>query len=172
MVYGPRSKVFFSPAFTLIELLVVIAIIAILIIILWAAVRNAIADAKVKTAKSEMHEIVSAVTQYYQEYEKLPVPNADQGGTNKAYSGASAMPIYQALTGNNPRQRVFLNREFNATNAVMLDPWSMSYVLYFDCDYNNDTSVGSGRTAVRSYGPNRTADSLSYKTSDDILVNE
>ena len=175
-----------SVAFTLIELLVVIAIIAILIIILWAAVKNAIADAKRKTAQAEMHEIVSAVTGYYQEYEKLPIPDADQdppAEESKYYSGATAGSVYQALTGANPRGRVFLNREMTGANDFLKDPWNISYVLCFDRDYSGSTTFyncttniasgktsRSGRVVVRSYGPNKRADDVSYSTCDDIVV--
>jgi prepilin-type N-terminal cleavage/methylation domain-containing protein len=173
---GLRSRC----AFTLIELLVVIAIIAILIGILWTAVNSALADAKSKTARSEMREIVSAVTAYFQEYENLPVPDADQGVGDKSYATNTAAFIYQVLTAdpslpaNNPRSRVFLNREFTATETYLRDPWNNSYILYMDNNYDNSVSTPaggkSGRIAVRSYGPDKVADAnMNYSTSNDLL---
>jgi prepilin-type N-terminal cleavage/methylation domain-containing protein len=172
-------------AFTLIELLIVIAIIAILITILWAAVKGALADAKKKMAKAEMQEIVNAVTAYLQEYEKLPIPEADQAMADliTGYSTNAATPIYQALTGSNPRGRVFLSREITASEPYLRDPWNTSYVLYFDRDYNQVTAfrksnsqpslgnvTNSAKVIVRSYGPNRQPDNISFSTTDDILV--
>jgi prepilin-type N-terminal cleavage/methylation domain-containing protein len=67
-------------SFTLIELLTVIAIISILAGLLLSAIAGARRYAKISQAKTDIKNIQTAITAYYNEYGKLPVQDNEQGG--------------------------------------------------------------------------------------------
>src|SRR5947207_2947091 len=74
-----------SIAFTLIELLIVISIISILAALLLPTLSVVQRKAKVKAAKSEMQNLIAAITQYKSSYSRLPasknaVSNPNFGG--------------------------------------------------------------------------------------------
>ena len=72
-----------SLAFTLIELLVVISIISVLAALLLPTLAVVQRKAKVKAAKSEIQNIITAITQYKSSYSRLPA-------SKKAVDAASA----------------------------------------------------------------------------------
>src|SRR3954447_7484718 len=72
-------------AFTLIELLIVISIISILAALLLPTLSVVQRKAKVKAAKAEMQNLITAITQYKSSYSRLPasksaVQNPNKGG--------------------------------------------------------------------------------------------
>ncbi|MEO5803551.1 MAG: prepilin-type N-terminal cleavage/methylation domain-containing protein [Verrucomicrobiota bacterium] len=69
-----KNNSLFRRGFTLIELLVVIAIIGILAGLLLPALAKAKARARVTTARTEMGNLVAAITQYHSEYGRYPAP--------------------------------------------------------------------------------------------------
>ncbi len=76
----PTTKT--TDAFTIIELLVVIAIIAILAGLLMPAVTIARRKAQVAVAKVDMKNLAVAISQYEQEYNRLPDPGNPPGDYN------------------------------------------------------------------------------------------
>jgi prepilin-type N-terminal cleavage/methylation domain-containing protein len=119
-------------AFTLIELLVVIAIIAILIGLLFPAFRAVQNQARQAQAKNDLTQIVNAVTAFYTEYGKYPVPNGNpcpaitSDTTYGPTGGASNSDLFYSLRAIssgcnslvngvpavNPRQIVFISPPF------------------------------------------------------------
>jgi prepilin-type N-terminal cleavage/methylation domain-containing protein len=174
--------------FTLIELLTVIAIIAILAGLLFPAIRSAMRKAEVAQAKTDVKAIETAIRQYYTEYGKLPVENADQGIADKWYDASSAYQILNTLraiasgvnTGNvlNPRRIVFLEAPTRKgavdANGNFIDPWGTNYFIKLDNNYNNliEYYTGGNETIpaiaiVISFGPNRTQEDPAV--GDDIV---
>lgn len=148
------------PGFTLIELLTVIAIIAILMALLFPALKGVQEQAKRAQAKTTIVSIITAARGYYTEYGKQPIPNGD-GTSDKTYlySDTSIAQLYNILRSkdgdgnssyvNNPRQIVFLQgkdaRNFTtpktatdgfANDGVLYDPWGYSYEVILDGDYD------------------------------------
>jgi prepilin-type N-terminal cleavage/methylation domain-containing protein len=74
----------FNPAFTLIEMLVVIAIIGILAAMLLPALIAAKNAAKKMKAKTEMSQLVTAITAYDADYGRFPVSPQAQAAANAA----------------------------------------------------------------------------------------
>lgn len=74
-------------SFTLIELLTVIAIIGILASLLLSAIAGARRYAKFSQAKTDIKNIQTAITAYYNEYGKLPVQDNEQGGVQHGGAG-------------------------------------------------------------------------------------
>ena len=69
-----KNRYYLKRGFTLVELLVVIGIISILAAMLLPALSGAKDSAKKAQAKTEMQNIVAAVTQYNAEYSRFPIP--------------------------------------------------------------------------------------------------
>jgi prepilin-type N-terminal cleavage/methylation domain-containing protein len=67
--------------FTLIELLVVITIIIILMGLLFPAFRGAQDQAKRAQAKNDLTQIVTAVSAFYTEYGRMPIPSSEADGS-------------------------------------------------------------------------------------------
>jgi len=68
-------------AFTLIELLTVIAIIAVLIGLLFPAIKSALLKAEITKAKVQMSNLETAFKSYYTEYGHWPVADANSNIT-------------------------------------------------------------------------------------------
>lgn len=131
-------------AFTLIELLVVIAIIGILMAILTPALRSAIDRAKRARVQADAKSIESAIRAYFSDYSKLPIPDADQGGSDKEYKAADSKKVLAILTTNNPRKIIFLEVPGGATDGTFLDSWGEQFGLAMD---NNYDGIINGSTA-------------------------
>ncbi|MGA7215392.1 MAG: prepilin-type N-terminal cleavage/methylation domain-containing protein [Terrimicrobiaceae bacterium] len=136
--------------FTLIELLVVIAIIVILMTLLFPAVQGALDAAKKAQAKNDVTQIAAAIVAFDVEYGRLP----------------SANPAPQQLTGEllgaltasndtlNPRKITFMEvlnykrGKGGISGGIFVDPWSNSYYVAVDSDYDNQVGVSTnGGTA-------------------------
>jgi prepilin-type N-terminal cleavage/methylation domain-containing protein len=159
--------------FTLIELLSVIGIIAVLVALLFPAIKSALIKAEVTRAQSGISNLSTALRAYYTEYGKWPVTDTayssyiiDQnfvallGGANPAtppiptgytynnYSGNFG-PIGTAIFNGNPRGIHFL--DFKASDldvgGTYIDPWKHPYYVRFDYTYADlveDPFTGNG----------------------------
>src|SRR6266487_1220592 len=96
MQHGPTRR----NAFTLIELLVVISIIAILIGLLFPALRGVQEQARRTQAKNDLAQIVTAINAYYTEYGKYPV-DLPAGNTTDAYFLCATTPPGATSRGTN-----------------------------------------------------------------------
>ena len=131
--------------FTMIELLVVVAIIGVLMSLLFPAVQGALDSAKKAQAKNDAMQIATAIVAYDTEYGRLP-------NTNSAPQTVSGN-IIGALTGTdtnlNPRKIIFLEvlnykkGKGGILNDVFVDPWSNSYYVALDGDYDNRVGVST-----------------------------
>ena len=128
-------------AFTLVELLVVIGIIALLAAILLPAVLAAIKNAHGRTARAELLSLKTAVQAFHNDYGKLPLPAAAQGGADHLLSEAEGQSVVRALTGAdtalNTHRTPFLEGQGIAEDGTYLDPWDRPYRLVLDSNYDN-----------------------------------
>ena len=123
--------------FTLIELLVVITVIGLLAAIIVPAIAGALKGAKKARAMSQVRDLDGAIKRYYAEYGRMPVPQGDNGGSDKLYTGAAQAKVIEILintstiTNANPKQIVFLD----------LDPTSFGVKRLYKADTGGDLSV-------------------------------
>ena len=108
--------------FTLVELMVVISIIAVLVALLFPAIKTALLKAETAKAKATILSVASAFKAYNTEYGVWP-------------TGVTSTP--QNLTTNlfsNPRGIVFLetaSKDIDSSGNI-LDPWKNPYRVAFD----------------------------------------
>lgn len=162
-------------AFTLIELLVVISIIAILIGLLFPALRGLQDQAKRAQAKNEVSQIVTAVNAFYTEYGKYPLVTDDAPIANTAdlfytlravASGANA-PV-NGVPAINPRAIVFISPPdvkdaasprsgIGTTTGVgqWYDPWGTTYKVAIDGTYDNQIANPYGAAGGAGADPLR-----------------
>lgn len=121
--------------FTLIELLTVIAIIAILVGLLFPAIRSAIQKAEKSKAQAAVTGLATAFRAFYTEYGRWPGnPNTPSGATDVTTN-------YFSSSYGNTRNIGFF--DFNAkdlSGAIFNDPWGSPYRVVFDDDYNDQIS--------------------------------
>jgi prepilin-type N-terminal cleavage/methylation domain-containing protein len=174
---SPRS------AFTLIELLVVIAIIALLMGLLFPAVTGAIQTAKRNQARADAQQIASAVTIFWNDYGRLPVPDGENSSEDDAANFTESLSrdivaiLIGANTAVNPRNKGYLEIDTAADDGTYLDPWGNQYLIKLDRDANNKVQYGSNsdsfgvRAVVVSSGkdgdPGTLADNVSNVDFED-----
>jgi type II secretory pathway pseudopilin PulG len=167
----------------------VIVIIAILVALLFPAIKTTILKAEVNQAKADTKNIENAVQSFRNEYGRLPTK--DQGVTDQVYDSSNAFNIYNILrattttwagTDYNPRKIVFLETPSRKgafdSNGNFLDPWGSTYVLILDCNYDGTISGlaspwnfynnQAGPVLVISFGPDR-ASGNSTNRADDVV---
>jgi prepilin-type N-terminal cleavage/methylation domain-containing protein len=179
-------------AFTLIELLVVIVILAILAGLSFPVFQSVQNAAKKAQAKNDLNQIVTALTAFYTEYGKYPVP---AGNTDDGYviggNGTSSGPVMRALRGLdptlNPRQIVFLNPAeakdqtnpragIKTADDQFYDPWGVAYAISIDANYDNQVpnpyAFHAGSAALRhgviawSFGRDKLSQSMPGPAAD------
>lgn len=146
--------------FSLIEMLVVIAIIAVLSGMLLTAIHNIRLHARKVKARHDVEQVVTAWSQYLQEYKRFPALTITTMGSN-------AIAVLRGTTfhADNRRQITFMDFGTNTTHFA--DPWGADYHVVLDTTGNNAVTVPEGpinlTAAVWSDGP----DGVSG-TGDDI----
>jgi len=159
MQTSPKS----NRAFTLIELLTVIAIIAILVGLLFPAIKSAMLKAETTKAQVQISNLQTAFKSYYTEYGHWPV--GDTVNTNNTYTvdtnfvallqgsqntasltGGGALPPFSPVATStlqgNPRQIHFLEFKQAEIDPKLgyVDPWKTPYYCKFDVTYANDVN--------------------------------
>jgi prepilin-type N-terminal cleavage/methylation domain-containing protein len=164
----PRPVIF---AFTLIELLVAILIIAVLIGLAFPVFQGAQTQAKKTQAKSDLAQIVIAVSAFYTEYGRYPAatgdaPLTDTGDlffTLRAIASGTANQADAA----NPRRIVFLNvpdakdqaaprSGIRIADGQWYDPWGKPYKIAIDGTYDNQIANPYGSAGGAGSDPIRT----------------
>ena len=167
--------------FTLVELLVVIAIIGILAGLLFPLVTRAQKSAKKAKASTEVRAIATAIEAYYNEYGKLPIPDAVQGESEPLYFTAdeglspdASKAVIRILTANdstnNPREMVFLDAQKNSTDGSFVDPWGKQYEMKFDADYSGKLEFYSGGSAANSENITKSVVVVSFGPDADAVM--
>jgi prepilin-type N-terminal cleavage/methylation domain-containing protein len=160
-----------NAAFTLIELLVVIAIIIVLFGLTFPVVQGVLERAKKVQAKNDLIQIVTAVSAFYTEYGKYPVPSGasgdgyQSGGTTGTTGKDVLNPLRNLDPILNPRQIVFLSPPEDTaqtspkgrigSDGQFHDPWGNAYGISIDADYDNkvpnpyNPNTGAGPDKIR-----------------------
>ncbi len=158
-------------AFTLIELLVAILIIAVLMSVAFPVFQAVQNQAKKAQAKSDLAQIVVAVSAFYTEYGRYPVvtgdaPLTDTGDlffTLRAIASGTANQADAA----NPRKIVFLNipdakdqtaprSGIRISDGQWYDPWGKPYQIAIDGTFDNQIANPYGSAAGAGGDPIRT----------------
>jgi prepilin-type N-terminal cleavage/methylation domain-containing protein len=176
-----RRRTALRTGFTLIELLTVIAIIAILIALLFPAIKSALTKAETTKAQTAVTGLATAFRAYYTEYGKWPVDNTAAAIRNIDQSMVQLLAGTNITTSpyaGNPRGIVFFEFSQQDTNSVydgitpcsgcLGDTWKQVYKCRFDVNYINQVQDVSNNTVnagviVWSKGP----DGISG-TKDDL----
>lgn len=85
--------------FTLVELLVVIAIIVILASVGFGVGTSAIYSARKVTAQNDITNLILAVDQYYDEYQRLPIPQSSGGAGGQDFTTETDQNFMNILVG-------------------------------------------------------------------------
>jgi len=162
-------------AFTLIELLVVIVIIAVLMGLAFPAFQAVTNQARKTQAKNDLTQIVTAVSAFYTEYGKYPLPAAANSDATATYGSSNSNKTLfdelRAITSTlNTRQIVFLSPPdakdpaaprggiagaSSASVGQYFDPWGTAYFVSIDWDYDNEVlnpygaDKGAGAAKIR-----------------------
>ncbi len=128
--------------FTLMELLVVIAVLGLLMGLLMPALSGARYAAHKARVRSEVKQIETAWTAYYQDYRELP------SGVSEMDAGAVGI-----LHGDSaPNTREFRYMEFDDDTLAngFKDKWGGVYQVRLDDDGNGEVTVFGGSNVLRS----------------------
>ena len=148
-------------AFTLIELLVVISIIAVVVGLMFPAVRGVRNAARNATAKNDVVQLANAIKSFYVEYGHYP----DTFGGSET-TGSNNKELIRCLTGSNVGGNTRMIRYLEVSNTSArnrtglnesgewIDPWQQSYIAFADTDYNGQIQISglagyTGETTVR-----------------------
>ncbi|MDB6075171.1 MAG: prokaryotic n-terminal methylation site [Verrucomicrobiaceae bacterium] len=140
-------------AFTLIELLVVITIISMLASLVSTAVMKVMDNAQRVRAHAALSDIVMAVNNYHTEYNRYPVPAADNSEEPVRLSAGNTM-LKILLGGNdnkmNPKGSTYLQPPMAKNGAgglsgsdgsqALNDPWGGAYEVAVDANFDNRIS--------------------------------
>ena len=98
----------------------------------------------VPLVKIEMRSLLGALRYYEAEYDQYPT--------------GSSSEILQALLGNNPKKKVFLNIPERSANNTgeFVDPWATPYRIIFE---------STNRVTIQSAGKNRI-----FGDNDDVRI--
>ena len=146
--------------FTLIEMLVVIVIIAILVALLFPAIKQALLKAEVAKAKTTILSIATAFKAFNSEYGYLP---------SSVTAGPHDMQTdFLNNSTDNPRNITFLDTaNKDIVGGIIMDPWRHAYQIAVDATYVGHFSTPLGdvtnSVAVWSWGPDGVVG-----TSDDV----
>ncbi len=156
--------------FTLVEMLTVITIIAVLVGLLFPVIGGVRQAAKKAQAKTDVTQLVTSVISYYTEYGKYPGGLDDDGEIEMT----DLIPILNGSNlDENPRQIVFFEGKIDTSedggrygiqeSDDFLDPWSESYVLLVDANYDNeiDNPIDIGPDTLRT-------GVIAYSTGKDV----
>ena len=163
--------------FSLIEMLVVIAIIAILAAVLLPVLSTSQKRARIKKAKMEMVNIVTAISQYQAKYTVAPIsktlPDDAKPGNDFSFHNDNPGPgnseiiaILMDVTSvpanadhrANPEKHAFLTAPtkpgkgpgVSADDFNYRDPWGNPYIIAFDLNFDGSVKVDS---STDSYVP-------------------
>jgi prepilin-type N-terminal cleavage/methylation domain-containing protein len=156
-------------AFTLIELLVVIVIIAILSGLAFPVFQSVQNQAKKTQAKNDVTQLVTAVNAFYTEYGKYPIATDDTPVANTAdllYTLRAVPSGANAADAMNPRRIAFLNvpdakdptsprSGIRSSDGQWYDPWSSTYKVAIDGNYDNQLANPYGPTGGAGSDPLR-----------------
>ncbi len=133
--------------FTLIELMVVIGIMLLIMSVLFPAYNHAQRTARRTRARTDIHNIQTAIVAYHREYGRYPMQTSAQA---PSYTGTNYKGLIDILRGNdvgnnNPRSIQFLevSKGSHSVEHGMVDPWGQPYRV----------SVNASRHAVRVSSP-------------------
>lgn len=150
-----------SRAFTLIELLVVITIIGILAGLMFPAANGVMNKAERTHAENTAYNLKGAISAYFTEYRKYPVPSSQTEETTEIRTDNTLMDILlgsdreKMSNGLNPRGIAFYTDKQakpmgggkyrkgitldSEGGGELWDPWGEYYYVRMDLDYNNRT---------------------------------
>jgi prepilin-type N-terminal cleavage/methylation domain-containing protein len=151
-----------SAGFTLIELLVVIAIIGLLMAMLFPGVGGAIKSAKRNQARTDATQIANAVNLFWNDYGRLPAPDAEQRLTASQendqtyFTEEASKEVIRVLIGEreeiNPREKIYLDMDTSEEDGTFLDPWGSQYFILLDRDHNNKIQYPPPPPERRTFG--------------------
>ena len=153
--YAPSQSALFtsrgSRGFTLVEMLVVIGIIAMLAGILLPVLSKVKGKAKIATARSEMQNLIGAITAYEAEYSRPPASpqaEAEVNGTTKpdfTYGTAGVVNGYGYESDNRVIMNIILNRDAPPNDGFKRNPRRL-------VTYNPKLAIGDASHGVSTNG--------------------
>lgn len=126
--------------FTLIELLAVMVLIGILMgILLPVLIRNR-SSANRREVQATIAAVRTAIEAYHYDKRRFPVPDSDQGVTDRTYENNNWIVISNLMSTAPP----YINMGDFKTNGVgsIVDPAGDAYVIQVDTDYDGSLPGG------------------------------